>query len=64
MFDGKDRRELLSILDKEYADARDIIENNKPMPERMTHNGGRVGVTIVFRKIYETDETPAPAKED
>ena len=52
MFDDEDRKELLEILDEEYKDARDIISNNKPMPNSMTHNGEKVGVTIKFRKFY------------
>ena len=51
MFDAEDRKELLEILDKEYKDAREIIENNRVIPERMTHNRGLVGVTIIFRKL-------------
>ena len=56
MFDSEDRKELVEILDKQYQDARDIIVNNEVVPQGMTHNRGRVGVTIIFRKIYPNQE--------
>ena len=54
MFDDKDRKELLRILDAEYADARDIILSKESIPSSMTHNSATVGISIAFRKLHET----------
>ena len=49
----EDRKELLSILEQVYTDARKIIENDRVLPSSITFNGEDVGVTIELRKVYK-----------
>lgn len=58
-YDAEDRKELLEILDKQYKEAREIIENGKAIPNHMSCNFQRTGVTIHLRKLY-----PIPDEED
>ena len=51
MFDDKDRKELLRILDIEYAEARNLLLKEEALPSSMSHNSETVGVSIVFRKL-------------
>ncbi len=56
--DAEERKELLSILDRQHKDARRCLLNDNVLPHSITYNGGKMGVTIEFNRVRsETDDT-------
>ena len=58
------RKEFLDLLEKTYADIRAVLETDEVLPSSVTSNGGRVGVTIKLRRLYDwADVSSLPSPE-
>ena len=51
-FDEQDREELLSILDRQYKEARRCLNEDTVLPSSIAYNGQRAGVIIEFHKCH------------
>ena len=58
MFTTSDRKELIEIFDNMKKEASELLETDNVIPDSMTNNGAKVGITIEFRKLYEKDAKP------
>ena len=52
MFTTSDRKELIEIFDNMKKEASELLETDNVVPDSMTNNGAKVGITIEFRKLY------------
>ena len=53
--DAEERKELLSILDRQYADARRCLLNDNVLPHSITYNREKRGITIEFNRVNHGD---------
>lgn len=65
--DAEERKELLSILDRQHKDARRCLLNDNVLPKSITYNGEKRGVTIEFNflnKVHsESGEIGMPSEQ-
>ena len=55
MYTDADKKELSRLVDIVCNNMKEALENHDVLPASITHNAGKVGVTIQIRKIYNPD---------
>ena len=60
MFTPEDRAELIEIFDILKKEVSHCLENHNVLPASITHNLGKAGITIEFRKMYPESDIPEP----
>lgn len=63
-FDKKDRDELCEVFDDIAESVRKCLTEHRVLPSSITMNRERVGITVQFRKLSNTESEPPDPPED